>query len=529
MNKSTYLRILSLILCVLIGIIIGQRLIGPRHLPVLSNGYNKFDLILNQISENYVDTVNIDSLIEKALPALMKELDPHSVYIPATEMEQANESIEGNFDGIGVTFNMPNDTAVVISVIGGGPSERAGVQPGDRIITVNDSTIAGKKTDQNNVVKLLRGKSGSKVTIGVQRTGEDKLVSIPIIRGKIPLKSVDVAYMVNAHTGYIKLSKFSKTSHNEFLEAALALQEQGMDKLIFDLRGNTGGLLDQAFEIANEFLDKGNLIVYTEGRVRKRLDLYADGSGDLLDVKLAVLIDEGSASASEIVAGALQDNDKGHIIGRRSFGKGLVQEPIFFSDNSGLRLTVARYYTPTGRSIQKPYGNGTQYDDDIHERYLHGEFSAADSIKQNTAQQFTTPKGKVVYGGGGITPDVFVPVDTSGMNNYFITASRRNLVFRFAMRFVDQHRKEINAIKTMEELQHFFAPYNFSSLFADYSRNNGLHPKPAEVQECTPLINSYLKAYIGRSTPLDDYGFYPFIADIDNTLLKAVEILQEER
>ncbi len=527
MNRQIFLRIFTLVICVLIGIIIGQRLLSHRgalkYIPG-ATGYNKLDLVIDQIKENYVDTVRLDSLIEKAIPKIMSELDPHSVYIPASEMEQANESIEGNFDGIGVMFNMPDDTVVVVNVIGGGPSERAGVQPGDRIITVNDTVIAGKKIDQNNIVKLLRGKTGTQVTIGVQRMEEIQLVQIPITRGKIPVKSVDAAFMLNNNTGYIKLSKFSKTSHIEFLKAALTLQSKGMTNLIFDLRENTGGLLDQAFEIANEFLEKGRLIVYTEGRTRKRQNFYADGRGRFLLMNVATLTDEGTASASEIVAGALQDNDRGYIVGRRTFGKGLVQEPIYFSDNSGIRLTVARYYTPTGRSIQKPY-QGDRYDDNIYRRYRHGEMSEKDSIKLNTAQEFTTPEGKTVYGGGGIMPDVFVPIDTTGMNNYFMTVSRRNLIFRFSMDFVDRHRKEINSITTMNALQQFYAPYNFVDQFTSYSRKNGLNPKQSEVKESATLIENYIKAYIGRSTPLDDDGFYPFIANVDTTVQKAMETL----
>ncbi|MDR0296363.1 MAG: S41 family peptidase [Prevotellaceae bacterium] len=531
MNKSTLLlRILSLILCIVLGVLIGQRIAyNNRNVIYLgsdgsSREYRKFNLILEQIRENYVDTVNIDSLIERSLPLIMGELDPHSIYIPASEMEQANESIEGNFDGIGVTFNMPNDTAMVNSVIGGGPAERAGVQPGDKIVTVNDTIIAGKEIDQNAVVKMLRGKNGTKVTIGVKRIDESKLIQIPITRGKIPVKSVDVAFMLNNNTAYIKLSKFSKASHNEFVQAVQKLEKQGMSNLVFDLRGNTGGLLDQAFEIANEFLAKDNLIVYTEGRARQRQSLYANGKGSLQQISVAILIDEFTASSSEIVAGALQDNDRGHIVGRRSYGKGLVQEPVYFTDNSGIRLTVARYYTPTGRCIQKPY-EGNKYEDNIEQRYLHGEFLVIDSIKQNTNERFTTPQGKDVYGGGGIMPDMFVPIDTTGVNKYFEIVSRRNLVYRFALQFTEQHRKKINSITTFDALLKFYASYNFVELFSEYAAKNGVKGSPAEIQECAELLGIHLKAYIGRNTPLDDEGLYPFIATIDNTLQKAMEML----
>jgi carboxyl-terminal processing protease len=534
MNKTSFLRLLSLLLCVIIGMVIGQYMVYNksdlnRYIPIpiynSSAELSKLQLVFDQINEHYVDPVNIDSLIEKTISFIMEELDPHSVYIPASSMAQANESIEGSFDGIGVTFNMPNDTVVVIKVFSGGPSERAGVQPGDRIITVSDSLIAGQEMDLNQIIKMLRGKTGTEVIIGVERYGETNLIQIPIIRGKIPIKSVDVAYMINNNTGYIKLSKFSKTSHMEFLKAALLLQNQGMTNLVFDLRGNTGGLLDQSFEIANEFLKGGSLIVYTEGRARKRQNLYSDGRGHLKNINVAILVDEATASASEIVAGALQDNDRGIIVGFRSFGKGLVQEPINFSDNSGIRLTVARYYTPTGRSIQKPY---TNYEDDIHQRYLHGEFLEVDSIKQDINLRYTTPGGKVVYGGGGITPDVFVPFDTTGINDYFLKVSRRNLIYRFALQFSDNHRTKINSIRSMDQLLQFYKPYHFVSMFTDYASRNGIKPKPGEIKECGEIIETHLKAYIGRSTPLDDDGYYPFIAKIDTTLQRAVEELQKE-
>ena len=532
MNKTKLLlRIFSLILCVVLGILIGQRMVYNRNVIHLgANGSSreqqKLNLILEQIRENYVDTVNIDTLIENSLPLIMGELDPHSVYIPASEMEEANESIEGNFDGIGVTFNMPNDTVLVNSIIGGGPAERAGVQPGDKIVTVDDTVIAGKKVAQDAVLKMLRGKAGTKVTIGVKRIDEANLIQITITRGKIPVKSIDVAIMLNKNTGYVKLSKFSKTSHSEFVEAAQKLEKQGMRNLVFDLRYNTGGLLDQAFEIANEFLTKNSLIVYTEGRSRNRQELFANGRGLFQKMNIAVLIDEATASASEIVAGALQDNDRGYIIGRRSFGKGLVQEPIYFTDNSGIRLTVARYYTPTGRCIQKPY-EGSKYEDDIYQRYLHGELSEVDSIKQNTSERFTTPQGKVVYGGGGIMPDIFVPYDTTGVNNYLKTVSRRNLIFRYTLQFTEQHRKQINGITTFEALKKFYAPFDFVQLFVEYAANNGVKGSPAEIKECAELLEVYIKGYIGRNTPLDEEGLYPFYATIDNTLLKAVEALEE--
>jgi carboxyl-terminal processing protease len=523
--------------CIVLGMIIGQYLLYKntdinKYIPIPvyypQSELGKLQLVFEQIKENYVDKVNIDSLVEKTIPFVLEELDPHSIYIQAEDMEQANESIEGNFDGVGITFNMPNDTVMVVSVVNGGPSERVGIHPGDRIITVDDSLIAGQKVSQNNVVRMLRGRTGTQVTVGIKRIGEPNLIYFPITRNKIPVKSIDVAYMINEHIGYVKLSKFSKSSHYEFLKAALALQEKGMKNLIFDLRSNTGGLLDQAFEIANEFLPKESLIVYTEGRARKRQDLYANGYGQLQHINVAILTDEFTASASEIVAGALQDNDRGLIVGLSTFGKGLVQEPINFSDNSGLRLTVARYYTPTGRSIQKPYGKDKKYEEDIFQRILHGEFPEADSVKQDTIQRYTTPGGKIVYGGGGIAPDVLVPflIDTTDVNEYFINVSKKNLIYRYAIQFSDLHRTEINNIHTIDSLRKFYTAFDLSKLFADYTARQGVKPKPGELKQCKHLIDIYLKAFIGRNTPLDDEGFYPFIGAIDNTLLRAVEELE---
>ncbi len=523
-------RWLMLLLFMAVGIFIGQRIAYRNATLRIDNSValSKLNLVIEQIQQNYVDSVNMPDFIEKAIPLVMEELDPHSVYIPASYMQKANESIEGNFDGIGVSFNMPSDTVVVMGVIPGGPSERAGVQLGDRIVSVDSRAIAGNSVPQDTVMKLLRGKRGTRVNIAVQRAGESKPVNIEIIRDKIPVKSVDAAYMIDKETGYIKISKFSKNTHEEFIDEVKSLQEQGMAEMVLDLRGNTGGLLDQAFEVANEFLKEGQLIVYTEGRMRPRQDYYANGRGMCKEMNVAVVIDENSASASEILAGALQDNDRGTIVGRRSFGKGLVQEPINFSDKSGIRLTVARYYTPTGRSIQKPYNKGAHaYESDIYDRYQHGEFTQVDSIKVNDSLRYETPKGKIVYGGGGIIPDVFVPIDTVGVNSFFIKIARRNFIYRFAMHFTDEHRKELNQIKEIAELQRFYAQYSFERMFLDYLKQNSVQPVMAEWNECKFIVDAQLKAYIGRNTPLDDNGYYPFLYPIDTTLRRAVNVLEK--
>jgi carboxyl-terminal processing protease len=517
-----------MLLFLLVGVYIGQRTaIRPHTLPIdTSKELSKLELVIQQIQSHYVDTVNVPELIESTLPLIMEKLDPHSDYISAEDMAQANESIEGNFDGIGVTFNMPNDTVVVMSVIAGGPSERAGIQPGDRIVTVNDSLIAGQQLSQNVVVKILRGRRGTKARLGIARHGEERLVPITVIRDKVPVKSVEAAYMINEEVGYIKLSKFSKTTHKEFLEAVTLLRKEGMRSLVFDLRGNSGGLLEQSFEIANEFLEQDNLIVYTEGRVRRRNDYRATGDGQCRDVRIAVLIDENSASASEIMAGAIQDNDRGVIVGRRSFGKGLVQEPVFFSDNSGLRISVARYYTPTGRLIQKPYtkDNRQAYEHELIDRYKNGEMSTSDSAKMS-GERFYTPQGKVVYGGGGIMPDVFVPIDTTGVNAWFLTINRRNLIYLFALQFVDQHRKELNAIQSLNKLTIYFSNYRFDALFRRYAADMGLVATDTEWEECRHIIDVHLRAYIGRNTPMENQAYYMMIAEIDSTLEKAVSLL----
>ncbi|MDR2359065.1 MAG: S41 family peptidase [Prevotellaceae bacterium] len=527
MNKPTTKKWILLMASLILGIVIGQNIALPQRTISIDaqSKWSKLALIFQQIEENYVDTVYAEELIENTLPFLTEILDPHSLYIPAADMADANESIEGNFDGIGIVFNMTNDTVVVVNVVSGGPSARAGIQPGDRIITVNDSVIAGRKMEQNAVAKMLRGKRGSRVTVGIARNGEDALVQVIIVRDKIPVKSVDAAYMMNATTGFIKISKFSKTTHKEFIAAIELLQKNGMKNLILDLRGNSGGLLEQAFQVANEFLDSGNMIVYTEGRVRPRYEYRATSHGSCRHINLAILINEGSASASEIVAGAIQDNDRGTIVGRRSFGKGLVQEPIMFSDHSGLRLSVARYYTPTGRSIQKPYRkyNYRDYENELYERFLHGEMYSSDSSKF-TGQRYRTPKGKTVYGGGGIMPDLFVPEDTSDMNDFTRNLSRRNLIYRFALQFTDQHRSALNDIKTLDELNRYFSSYDFGALFRNYAAAGKVTATGEQWAASSAVITAYLRAYIGKNTPLEDNAFYAMTAGIDATALAALNL-----
>jgi Periplasmic protease len=402
-----------------------------------------------------------------------------------------------------------------------GLREKAGLISGDRIIKVDTTTIAGVNMPQDSMVRLMRGKRGSKVDIGIQRNGSDELVHFIITRDKIPMKSIDVAFMINDTTGFVKLSKFAKTSYYEFLKAVVGLKEKGMKKLIFDLRDNTGGFLDQALMISNEFLQKGELVFYMEGRKRPRQDVYADGTGSCRDIELAVLINEASASSSEIVAGAMQDNDRATIYGVRSFGKGLVQEPVYFSDGSGIRLTVARYHTPTGRCIQKPYSDDYAYD--LLDRYKNGELMSADSIKVNDSLKYTTPKGKVVYGGGGIIPDVFVPLDTTGVTDYLVKCNRQSAQVKFAIETSDKYRAQMRSIKDMDAFYKFIEGLDLKKMFTDYTKSLGFEPTAEEWAISGDIILTQVKAILGRYTPLDDDAFYPIYLTIDNTVQAALE------
>ncbi|NLA15275.1 MAG: S41 family peptidase [Bacteroidales bacterium] len=525
--------VVLVVLCAIL-ISVGLRLNSYRNRNKPGKGYlsrewTKLELILNQIQHNYVDSVDVAAFIEKTLPAIMEELDPHSLYLPPEELRTADEELQGNIEGIGIVFNVPNDTATVINVVVGGPSEKMGLQAGDKIIQVGEQTVAGVQMPQDSIVRLLKGPKGTQVEVGVKRYGEKDLILFTITRDKIPVNSVDVAYMVTPQTGYIKLSRFSMTSYTEILGALANLMKSGMKQLIFDLRDNTGGYLDQALKITGEFLDENKLVVYTEGVHRKRQDFYTRKRGFCYNMPLALLINESSASSSEIMAGALQDNDRGTIIGRRSYGKGLVQEPVYFSDNSGLRLTVARFYTPLGRSIQKPYGNSSrEYAFDLLDRYRHGELLQEDSIPKNDSLRFVTPAGKILYGGGGIIPDVFVPLDTTKVNDLYLRLSRQNLPIRFSMEFADRNRKELSAIDQFEDLEQFFEIHKPEPEFLTYIRKQGIQPVKKEWEECGDIILTQIKAYIGRNTYLEDRGYYPYLGRIDNVLEKALQIMEEE-
>ena len=490
----------------------------------------KLTSILDMIERKYVEPLSCDSLQELAIPAILRELDPHSAYIPARDFKEVEEPLQGEFDGIGVVFNMATDTVIVLNVIPSGPSRKAGVQGGDRIIKVNDTLIAGQKMSQTAVMKRLRGPRGTKVKLSIERKGIQELVDIVVTRDAIPLHSVEAAVMLTDKVGFIKLSQFSRTSFKEIRTALTSLRAQGMTSLIFDLRDNSGGFLDQAILIANEFLPAQQLIVYTKDRNGDMLRQYSDGRGQATDLKLAVLINEASASSSEILAGALQDNDRGTIVGRRSFGKGLVQEQIPFADGSALRLTVARYYTPTGRSIQKPYtsGKGADYELDLVERFNRNEFFSADSIHFADSLRYTTPKGKVVYGGGGIMPDVFVPLDTLNITKYFSEVAGRNILYRYTIEYADTHRKELDAAKNISQLEMLLdGDTELFANFVRYADRQGVAPNWEDISRSRDIMEAQLRAYIARNSDLEDNAFYYFIYPIDKTVLQAIKELEQ--
>lgn len=533
MSTKKSFRFIPVIIAVsvVIGIMIGSfynRSFRGGHLNTAGGYSNKLNALLYSIKEQYVDTVNMHQIVEDAMPKVLAELDPHSVYIPAKDLESVNSELESSFSGIGVQFTIQNDTVHVISVIPGGPAEKVGMLAGDRIVSVDDSLFVGKKVNNDNTRELLKGPKGSTVRLGVKRNYEPDLLSFSVVRGDIPQKSVEAAYIINDKVGYVQVTKFARNTHMELVMALAELDFMKFKGVIIDLRGNTGGYMDAAIRMVNEFLSEGQLIVYAQGEHYGRMDYHADGTGCCKEIPVVVLIDEMSASSSEIFAGAIQDNDRGVIVGRRSFGKGLVQEPIVFSDNSAVRLTVARYYTPSGRCIQRPYSSGDdeQYSLDFYTRYKHGEFFSQDSIKQDTTQVYSTRLGRAVYGGGGIMPDFFVPQDTLGLTSYSTEVFTKGLTVQFSFKYTDEHRKELSGFKTHEELakhlmkQHLV--YKFIT-FADskkVKRRNILIQKSYKVLERS-LIAGIIHDVLGR----DEYIKY--LNKTDDAVLKAVEIIEE--
>lgn len=497
------------------------------------SGNDKLMQTISHVRNHYVDPISLDTIYEKAIPALLSELDPHSEYIPAKLFDRVNENLEGEFDGIGIVFNAMTDTITVLSVIPQGPSDKAGVRAGDRIVRIDGRNVAGQKLSQDSMMRLMRGKRGTHVKLSIERMGHGRAVEVDVTRAAIELHSIETAFIIDKRSGigYVRLSQFARTTYKELRESLAKLREEGMSSLILDLRGNSGGFLDQAILLANEFLDDEKLIVYTVDRSGKKQLQCSNGKGGSKELPLAILVDETSASSSEILAGAIQDNDRGLIIGRRTFGKGLVQTQIPFSDGSAIRLTIARYFTPTGRSIQKPYTSGDEmsYHLDIVNRYNHHELFSADSIRFDDSMKFTTPKGRTVYGGGGIMPDIFIPLDTLGQSKYYKEVWNDNTLYRYTIEFTDRHRAAMERIASLEELDSFLADKNLVEDFVAYAERHGIKRDSEGLATSRHIIEAQLRAYIGRNTMDNESGFYYNIYPIDNTLRRAVEELRKKK
>jgi carboxyl-terminal processing protease len=519
-------------LTLIAGIYLGSRLIrvslvNQRPISILQPArYHKVNDVIQYILQDYVDPVQKEILEKDAISGMLKNLDPHSQFITAEDFGDVNDPLLGAFEGIGIQFRMERDTCTVIQTIVGGPSERAGLMAGDRIVMVDDSLVAGVGMIDRGMVRMLKGEKGSKVKVSIYRRGVTELIDIAIIRDVIPTYSIDISYMVNDSVGYIKLSKFSATTHQELLSALEELSAKGMQKLIFDLRGNSGGYLQSAIRVADEFLEQKLLIVYTEGHNRPRQVAYSTGKGSFENMPLVILIDEGSASASEIIAGAIQDNDRGLVVGRRSFGKGLVQEQLNLKDGSAIRLTVARYFTPAGRSIQKPYNNGLDdYYHDFHNRITSGELDDPANVAFDDSLKFVTTGGRTVYGGGGIMPDIYVTIERDENLKYYNAVANQGLIYQFAFDYTDSQRNKLNMFENVEDYINTFRITDavFSD-FVAFAREQGVESDSNSILKSKERIKDLLKAFIARNI-FDDGGFYPIYLQTDKTFQKAIEVL----
>jgi carboxyl-terminal processing protease len=532
MNEKKKNRYMPLImaLCVVFGIFIGtfyaNHFTGNR-LSIINSGSNKLNNLLHIIDAQYVDTVDVNDLVEKAMPQILSELDPHSVYIAAKDVQIANDDLRGSFSGVGIEFTIRQDTLHVQQVINNGPAERAGVIAGDKIVKVDDKPFTGKTLTNEVAMHTLKGPKDTKVKLGIMRYGEKKIRNITVTRGEIPTKSVTAVYMLDDKTGYIRIKNFGENTYPELLIALAKLSQERVENLTIDLRGNTGGYLQSAVQIANEFLPKNKLIVYTEGRKSPRQEYRSDGRGSYQQIPLVVLIDEGSASASEILAGAIQDNDRGTIIGRRSFGKGLVQQPISFNDQSMIRLTIARYYSPSGRCIQKPYvaGDNKDYEEDLLTRYQHGEFFSQDSIKHE-GKEYHTAIGRPVYGGGGITPDLFIAEDTTDVTSYYKQASLSGLIIQYAFVYVDENRKKLNEYNTMEKLANYLNKQNLVDKFATYAEKNGLKRRNLMIQRSHKLLERFLVSRIIYNMQ-SEQAWMEYLNSDDPAILETLKLFRE--
>ena len=500
---------------------------GGNKLGIINGSSNKLNALLHVIDDQYVDTVDMSQLVENAMPQILAELDPHSTYIPAQKLEEVNSELEGSFSGVGIQFTIQEDTIHVNSVVSGGPAEKVGLMAGDRIVTVDDSLFVGKDLTNEKAMRTLKGPKGSQVKLGVKRITEKELLDFVVTRGDIPQNTIDAAYMISNDFGYVQISKFGRTTHVELLNAIAQLSHQNCKGMIIDLRENTGGYMEAAIRMVNEFLPEGKLIVYTQGRKYPRMEEYANGTGSCQNIPLVVLIDQGSASASEIFAGAIQDNDRGTIVGLRSFGKGLVQQPIDFSDGSAIRLTIARYYTPSGRCIQRPYENGkdSKYEMDWLDRYEHGEFFSADSVKLDKKLRYSTSLGRPVYGGGGIMPDVFVPRDTTGVTSYLMEVSNKGLLIQFSFQYTDRNRAKLDQFNDETELQKYLEKQNIVEQFVQFAAQKGVKRRNLLINKSRKLLERNLYGNIIYNIQGKE-AYIRYINRDDATVLKALEILE---
>lgn len=531
MNNNNRFSPLWLALAAVVGILIGTfyaNHFGGTRLNIINSGTNKLNNLLHIIDDQYVDTVDVNDLVEKAMPTILSELDPHSVYISAKDKQTAEDDLRGSFSGVGIEFVIRKDTLRVQRVIKNGPSERAGVLEGDKIVEVDDSAFVGNNLTNEEAMHRLKGPKDTQVRLGIVRRGDKELRHITVTRGEIPMHSINAVYMLDEETGYIRIKNFGENTYPELLIGLARLSQESFKNLVIDLRGNTGGYLGSAVQIANEFLPKNRLIVYTEGRHSHRQDYRSDGRGSYQQIPLVVLIDEGSASASEILAGAIQDNDRGTIIGRRSFGKGLVQQPIEFNDGSMMRLTIARYYTPSGRCIQKPYvsGQDKDYEEDLLIRYQHGEFFSQDSIK-HTGPEYSTRNGRVVYGGGGITPDIFVAEDTTNYTSYYKEATMSGLILQFAYEYTDDNRAELAKYGDVKSMVQYLKKQNIVDKFASYADKQGLKRRNLMIQKSYRLLDTFLQSRIIYNV-LDEQQWIEYLNADDPAIGETLKLFKED-
>ena len=516
-------------MAVVLGLFIGNRISPNKY---VADNDRKINAILSLINQDYVDSTNIKDLIEMSIPEILSNLDPHTIYLSADELRASTENMNGVISDIGIQSEVMSDTVVVVEVIPGGPAAKVGIKPGDRIVKINDTETTGEKVSKGTVMKLLRGPKGSKVNLGIKRHNSSKVLTYTVTRGDIPVNTVDSYYMLDKNTGYLKVNQFGRNTYKEFMKAMKSLEGEGAKRYMIDLRGNGGGFMEIALRMVNEFLPANKLIVYTKGRYKRDdSQAWSDGNGSFQDAEVAVLIDEYSASASEIFAGALQDNDRGLIVGCRSFGKGLVQKEFVLPDSSAIRMTTARYYTPSGRCIQKDYKReaGVVYDNELVERYMRGEMSNRDSIKVDKSQMFKTAHGRPVYGGGGILPDIFVPRDTSGLSAYYYEVENAGLLHQFSFSYCNKNRDELSKMKDYKQfLRMSPSDETLIHMFADFAAENGVAPRWYYINVSRDLIVTKLKALIARDT-FGSQAYYPILNRNDKTVLQTLKALNKHK